>query len=97
MKNIYDAPTREAAEAALNDFAQKWESKYTYAIKGWRDNWEELIAFYEFPVEIRKIIYTTNLIESLNGKIRKYTKKQTLFSYRLSCNEIDFFCLERIN
>ncbi len=79
MKNIYDAPTREAAEAALNDFAQKWESKYTYAIKSWRDNWLEIIAFYEFPVEIRKIIYTTNLIENINGKIRKYTKNKLSF------------------
>lgn len=79
MKNIYDAPTKSAAEAALNDFAQKWEAKYSYAIKSWRDNWEELTAFYEFPVEIRKIIYTTNLIENLNGKIRKYTKNKLSF------------------
>lgn len=79
MKNIYNAPTKKAAEAALNDFADKWKSKYSYAIKSWRDNWEELTIFYEFPVEIRKIIYTTNLIENLNGKIRKYTKKKLSF------------------
>lgn len=76
MKNIYNAPTRQAAEAALNDFANTWESKYSYAIKSWRDNWEELTVFFEFPLEIRKIIYTTNLIENLNGKIRKYTKNK---------------------
>ncbi|GBF21622.1 transposase, Mutator family [Arenibacter sp. NBRC 103722] len=70
MKNIYDAPTQSAAKAALEDFAEKWEHKYSYAIKSWRDNWEELTTFYEFPLEIRKIIYTTNLIENLNGKIR---------------------------
>ncbi len=79
MKEIYNAPTKNAAEAALNDFAQKWESKYSYAIKSWRENWEELTVFYEFPVEIRKIIYTTNLIENLNGKIRKYTKNKLSF------------------
>jgi len=79
MKEIYNAPTKNAAEAALNDFAQKWESKYSYAVKSWRDNWEELTVFYEFPVEIRKIIYTTNLIENLNGKIRKYTKNKLSF------------------
>ena len=61
------------------DFAKKWEAKYFYAIKSSRDNWEELTAFYEFPVEIRKIIYTTNLIENLNGKIRKYTKNKLSF------------------
>lgn len=79
MKNIYNAPTRQAAEAALNDFANTWESKYSYAIKSWRDNWEELTVFFEFPLEIRKIIYTTNLIENLNGKIRKYTKNKLSF------------------
>ena len=79
MKHIYNAPTKQAAEAALNDFAEKWESKYSYAIKSWRDNWDELTVFFEFPVEIRKIIYTTNLIENLNGKIRKYTKNKMSF------------------
>lgn len=79
MKCIYDAPTKDAAEAALEDFANKWSSKYSYAIKSWRDNWEELTAFFEFPLEIRKIIYTTNLIENLNGKIRKYTKNKLSF------------------
>ncbi|GGX27902.1 hypothetical protein GCM10007384_31420 [Aquimarina muelleri] len=63
----------------MDDFAQKWEAKYSYAIKSWRDNWEELTAFFEFPLEIRKIIYTTNLIENLNGKIRKYTKNKLSF------------------
>jgi putative transposase len=79
MKSIYNAPTKQAAEAALNDFAKIWETKYSYAIKSWRDNWEELTVFFEFPLEIRKIIYTTNLIENLNGKIRKYTKNKLSF------------------
>ena len=51
----------------------------TYAVKSWRDNWDELTVFFEFPIEIRKIIYTTNLIENLNGKIRKYTKNKLSF------------------
>ena len=80
MRCIYNAPNKIAAEAALNDFAEKWESKYSYAIKSWRDNWEELTVFFEFPLEIRKIIYTTNLIENLNGKIRKYTKNKLSFT-----------------
>ncbi len=79
MKAIYDAPNRQAAELALEDFAAKWESKYSYAILSWRDNWEDLTVFFEFPIEIRKIIYTTNLIENLNGKIRKYTKNKLSF------------------
>lgn len=79
MKNIYNAPTKNAAEAALEDFSDKWKDKYSYAVKSWRDNWDELTVFFEFPVEIRKIIYTTNLIENLNGKIRKYTKNKLSF------------------
>ena len=79
MKQIYNAPTKEAASAALEDFANQWEDKYSYAIKSWRDNWEDLTVFFEFPLEIRKIIYTTNLVENLNGKIRKYTKNKLSF------------------
>ena len=79
MKHIYNAPNQQAAKAALDDFAELWESKYSYAIKSWRDNWEDLTVFFEFPLEIRKIIYTTNLIENLNGKIRKYTKNKLSF------------------
>ena len=79
MKFIYDAPNKQAAEAALEDFAAKWNSKYSYAVKSWRDNWADLTVFYDFPLEIRKIIYTTNLIENLNGKIRKYTKNKLSF------------------
>jgi len=79
MKQIYTAPTKEAAKAALNDFKIKWESKYSYAIRSWENNWDELTVFFDFPVEIRTIIYTTNLIENLNGKIRKYTKNKLSF------------------
>ena len=79
MKQIYNAPTKEAAKAALDDFAAAWEDKYSYAIKSWKDNWEDLTVFFEFPLEIRKIIYTTNLVENLNGKIRKYTKNKLSF------------------
>lgn len=79
MKNIYNAPTKQAAEAALNDFAAKWNDKYAYAIRSWKNNWEDLTVFFDFPIEIRKIIYTTNLIENLNGKIRKYTKNKLSF------------------
>ena len=60
-------------------FCKKWEAKYAYAVKFWRDNWDELTVFFQFFVEIRKIIYTTNLIENLNGKIRKYTKNKMSF------------------
>jgi len=79
MKAIYNAPNRDAAAAALDHLDDKWGAKYGYAIKSWRANWNELTAFLDFPLEIRKIIYTTNVIENLNGKIRKYTKNKMSF------------------
>lgn len=79
MKPVYEASNREAALAALKDFETKWNDKYPYAIKSWYNNWDELTTFFDFPAEIRKIIYTTNLIENLNGKIRKYTKNKMSF------------------
>ena len=79
MKQIYDSPTKQAAKAALEYFSTQWKHKYPYAIKSWENNWEELTVFFDFPLEIRRIIYTTNLIENLNGKIRKYTKNKLSF------------------
>lgn len=79
MKHIYTAPNREAAQAALEDFKARWNAKYSYAVESWYRNWDELTVFLDFPVEIRTIIYTTNLIENLNGKIRKYTKNKLSF------------------
>ncbi|SNR46102.1 Transposase, Mutator family [Lutibacter agarilyticus] len=79
LKYIYTAPNQQATRAALEDFKLKWNSKYSYAVDSWFKNWDELTAFLDFPVEIRRIIYTTNLIENLNGKIRKYTKNKLSF------------------
>ena len=79
MKHIYNAPNKEMAKVELDRFAEKWNDKYPYAVQSWQRNWEELTVFFDFPLEIRKIIYTTNLIENLNGKIRKYTKNKMAF------------------
>lgn len=79
MKEIYTATNQESASVALDKMEEKWGSKYQYAVDSWRNNWEDLTVFFEFPLEIRKIIYTTNLIENLNGKIRKYTKNKMSF------------------
>jgi len=79
LKNVYGAINRDMAYDALENFAEKWGSKYAYAIKSWKDNWDELTAYFDYPMEIRRIIYTTNAIESLNSSIRKYTKTKTVF------------------
>lgn len=57
LKNIYNAPTKEAALLELNLFEQKWGTKYPYAIRSWRANWDELTSFFDFPIEIRKNLY----------------------------------------
>ena len=79
MKNIYNAPNKEVAATELDNLEKKWGGKYPYAILSWRNKWDDLTVFFQFPLEIRKIIYTTNLIENLNGKIRKYTKSKLSF------------------
>ncbi len=79
MKFIYTAPNIEAAALALEDLDKNWGNKYPYAVQSWRSNWENLTTFFEFPAEIRRIIYTTNIVENLNGKIRKYTKNKMSF------------------
>ena len=79
LKLVYGAINKEVALDALHEFEKKWGSKYGYAIKSWKDNWEELTSYFDYPTEIRKIIYTTNAIESLNSGIRKYTKTKTVF------------------
>lgn len=79
LKAVYGAANREAALNALMDFEEKWGSKYGYAVKSWKENWDNLTSYFDYPLEIRKIIYTTNVIESLNNCIRKYTKSKSVF------------------
>jgi transposase-like protein len=74
MKLIYKAPAIDAAEQALEGFEEKWGKQYPAMIRSWRHNWEGLSCFYNYPPEIRKIMYTTNSIEGFNRQIRKATK-----------------------
>lgn len=79
LKVVYGAPTKSAAEDQLLLLEEKWGSKYGYAIKSWQDNWAALSTYFEYPQSIRKVVYTTNTIESLNSTIRKYTRNKTVF------------------
>ncbi|MFW5701258.1 MAG: IS256 family transposase [Cyclobacteriaceae bacterium] len=79
LKCIYAATNVEIAEKALVSMDLKWGSKYKYAIQSWQNNWENLTRYFDYPMEIRKIIYTTNTIENLNRGIRKYTKTKVQF------------------
>ena len=79
LKLIYQAATEAEAQTQLDAFAEKWDGKYPQISKSWRDNWHNLIAIYDYPAEIRKVIYTTNAIESLNSVVRKSTRNRKIF------------------
>jgi putative transposase len=79
LKRIYQAGIETAAVAALDDFETKWGKKYPIAVTSWRSNWERIRPFFAFPSDIRKVIYTTNAIESLNFQLRKVTKAKGHF------------------
>jgi putative transposase len=76
LKKIYQAPTAIEAEAALDSFAQAWGQKYPTIVKQWRLKWPDIVAMFEFPPAIRRAIYTTNAIESVNSVIRKFTRNR---------------------
>ena len=79
LKPIYTAPNADEAERQLDAFDQKWAAKYPMIAKSWRSVWTNVVPFFKFPDDIRRAIYTTNAIESINASIRHITKNRTLF------------------
>ena len=79
LKEVYKAPALDAAETALNQLEQKWGKQYPVVISSWRDNWTHLSTFFGFPEPIRKMIYTTNIVENVHRQFRKVTKSKTIF------------------
>ena len=79
LKTIYQAPTRETAEANLQRLAEQWSDKYASAVRSWQNNWSELSTFFDFPAQIRRLIYTNNAIEGDNRQLRKVTKNKASF------------------
>lgn len=79
LRLIYTATNIQAGEKALADMDQKWGTKYRHAIQSWHNNWENLSQFFQFPLEIRQVMYTTNTIENINRGIRKYIKTKVQF------------------
>jgi transposase-like protein len=76
LKAIYRAPTRELAETQLLQLAEKWGDKYAIAVRSWEAHWEELATMFDYTPEIRRLIYTTNIIEAYNRQLRKVTKNR---------------------
>ena len=81
MRPIYTAPTIEAAELALDRFEQAWGARYPMSVASWRNHWDGLTAFFKYPVEFRRLIYTTNAIESLHSQMRKNIASRKVFPH----------------
>ena len=94
LKAIYQSATEENALLALDAFADKWDAQYPAISKSWRANWAQLNPFFAYPADIRKVIYTTNAIESLNSVIRHATKKRKIFASDDSVRKVLFLAIQ---
>ncbi|MCG7545769.1 IS256 family transposase [Pseudoalteromonas sp. MM17-2] len=97
LKRIYGATTLAEAELALAEFADKWDDQHPTISLSWRNNWERLSVFFDYPPEICKVIYTTNAIESLNASLRKITKTRRSFLTDDSVMKILYLALHQIS
>ena len=96
LKSIYRANSLEQAERQLADFAQKWDPRYPSISALWRRNWLGIIPFFQFPPEIRKIVYTTNAIESLNMSLRKAIKTRGAFPSEDAALKVMYLALRNL-
>jgi len=96
LKKIYTASSAETGRQALEQFAEVWDGKYPHISKSWNANWAELSTFYKYSPEIRKLIYTTNPIESFNRSLRKVTKTRTIFPNEDACLKLVFLAIQDI-
>jgi putative transposase len=97
LKIIYQAPTVEQAETNLTAFAKKWDTSHPTIAKSWRNNWERIIPMFSYPPEIRKAIYTTNAIESLNMSLRKVTKNRGSFPNDEAMTKLLYLAMKNIS
>ena len=95
LKRIYQASTEEQALLSLDAFSEKWDDKYPQISRSWRAHWENLNTLFAYPEDIRKAIYTTNAIESLNSVIRKATKKRKVFPTDNSAKKVVYLAIRQ--
>lgn len=97
MRPLYTAATIEAAEQALGQFGHDWGARYPASVASWRNHWEQLTVFYKYPVELRRIIYTTNAIESLHSQMRKNIDNRKIFPHDESVIKILFLNIQNFS
>jgi transposase-like protein len=95
LRTIYTAPTLEAAEQGLDAFEDKWGDQYPMVVRSWRANWANLTPFFDYPPDLRKVIYTTNAIESINSQLRKVVKKKGAFPTADSVRKVMYLAMTR--
>jgi putative transposase len=96
LRAIYSAPTEDAAIAELAAFEREWGKRYPVVVSAWRSNWEVIRPFFAFPAEIRRLIYTTNAIESLNFQLRKVTKARGHFPNDEAATKLLYLALRNV-
>jgi len=96
LKTIYSAATAEEAEFQLEMFAEKWDTQYPVISRSWRAHWTRVIPLFSFPEEIRRVIYTTNAIESLNASLRKVTTTHRIFPSDEAVYKVIYLALQNI-
>jgi putative transposase len=96
LKKIYGAVNLDDAEYALEEFREKWNSKYPAILRSWDNNWTELTTFFQYPQEIRHLIYTTNAIEAYHRQLRKFTKTKTIFPTDDSIRKVVYLSVREI-
>jgi len=96
LKPIYRAATVEHAETALAEFAEQWDGKYPTISPMWRRNWERVIPLFDYPIEIRRVIYTTNAVESLHMTLRKVTKNRGSFPSEEAALKLLYLALRNV-
>ncbi|GAB6034401.1 IS256-like element ISEc39 family transposase [Galenea microaerophila] len=94
LKQVYQSVTKEEALLALEQFESRWDDKFPNIGRSWRNNWDNVATLFQYPQAIRKVIYTTNAIESLNSVIRKATKNRKIFNHDNSAFKIIFLAIE---
>ncbi|NDE77431.1 MAG: transposase, partial [Proteobacteria bacterium] len=96
LKRIYQSTTADEAERRLVEFEGKWDGAYQAIGQSWRRNWPRIIPFFDYPPEIRKVIYTTNAIESVNMSLRKITKNRGSFPSDEALLKLFYLALKNI-
>ena len=96
LKTIYKAPSKDIAEENLMQVETKWGKKYPIVINSWLDNWDNLSVFFDYPADIRRMVYTTNIVEGYHRQVRRVTKNKGVFTNDKSLEKLVYLAARRV-